>query len=88
MEIKRKCASCKTIKNRAELIKITKLQNNLLKINPTSKELGRSIYICKNPDCIKKFIKKKLIKVGLKYSSQAEIERIEAELTEIAANLS
>ena len=80
MEIKRKCAACKVIKNREELIKITKLQNGLLKINPNSKELGRSVYICKNPDCIKKFIKKKMIKVGLKYSNQSEIERIEKEL--------
>ena len=84
MEIKRKCAACRTLKNREELIKITKLQNGLLKINPTSKELGRSVYICKNPDCIKKFIKKKMIKVALKYSNQAEIERIEEELSKLS----
>ena len=83
MEIQRKCASCRTLKNREELIKITKLQNGLLKLNPTSKELGRSIYICKNSNCIKTFIKKKMLKVGLKYSNQEEIERIEKELTEL-----
>ena len=83
MEIQRKCAACRTLKNREELIKITKLQNGLLKLNPTSKELGRSVYICKNPDCIKTFIKKKMLKVGLKYSNQEEIERIEKELTDL-----
>ena len=62
------------------MIKITKLSNDLLKLNPASKELGRSVYVCKNPDCIKKFIKKKMIKTALKYSNQAEIERVEAEL--------
>jgi predicted RNA-binding protein YlxR (DUF448 family) len=80
MEIKRKCASCKTLKNREEMIKITKLQNGSLKINPNSKELGRSVYVCKNQDCIKKFIKKKTLKTALKYSNLAEIEKIEAEL--------
>ena len=80
MEIKRKCAACKTLKNRCELIKITKLQNGRLKINPTSKELGRSVYVCKDTECIKKFIKKKALKIALKYSNQSEIERIEGEL--------
>lgn len=80
MEIKRLCAACRTTKDRCELIKITKLSDGLLKINPNSKELGRSVYICKNPDCIKKFIKKKMIKKSLKYSNQTEIERIEEEL--------
>jgi len=83
MVIKRKCAACKMIKNRQELIKITKLQDGTLKINPTSKELGRSVYVCKNEECIRKFIKKKMIKMGLKYSNQNEIEKIEKELSEM-----
>ena len=83
MEIERKCASCRTLKNRNEMIKITKLQDNTLKINPGSKELGRSVYVCKNSDCIKKFIKKKMLKTALKYSNQSEIERIELELIKL-----
>ena len=83
MEIKRKCAACRTIKNRAEMIKITKLSNGLLKINPSSKELGRSVYVCKNSDCIKKFIKKNMIKTALKYTNQAEIERIQEEIKKL-----
>ena len=76
-EIKRKCQSCTKLINRDELIKITKLQNGLLKINPNSNELGRSVYVCKNSECIKLFIKKKKIKTALKYSNQEEILRIE-----------
>ena len=87
MEIKRKCSSCKIIKNREEMVKITKLQNNLLKINPSSKELGRSVYICKNPDCINKFIKRKMLKTTLKYSNQEEIKRIEKELSDFLEKL-
>ena len=79
-ETKRKCQGCFEIKNRNELIKITKLENNCLKINPNSKELGRSIYVCKNPDCIKILIKKKKLKTALKYSNMDEISRIEEEL--------
>lgn len=79
----RKCAVCKEESDRSDLIKITKLNNGLLKINPSSKELGRSVYVCKNPDCIKFFIKKKRLKGGLKYSNASEIERIEKELLEL-----
>lgn len=79
-EIKRMCQSCRETKNREELIRITKLQDDTLKINPDSNELGRSIYVCKNPECINFLIKKKRIKGGLKYSNSKEIERIENEL--------
>ena len=77
--IERKCQGCNTKKDRTQMIKITKLSSGL-KIDPSSKELGRSIYVCKNPECIKTLIKKKRIKTGLKYSNQEEISRIENEL--------
>ena len=82
-EIKRKCQGCLKLFNREELIKITKLENGTLKINPTSKELGRSAYVCKNPECIKVFIKKKKLKTALKYSNMDEILRIEEELKKL-----
>lgn len=80
MEIIRKCASCRKNVNRDELIKITKLSDATLKINPSSNELGRSVYVCQKEECIKKFIKKKILKTSLKYNNEAEIERIEEEL--------
>lgn len=79
-EIKRKCQGCAESFNRDELIKITKLPDNTLKINPTNKELGRSIYVCKNAQCIKQLIKKKRIKTALKYSNVDEISKIEEKL--------
>ena len=75
----RKCQACNTKQDRSLMIKITKTKDGL-KINPTSKELGRSIYVCKNIECIKKLIKKKRIKVGLKFNNQEEIAKIEQEL--------
>ena len=62
-EIKRKCQGCLSLINRDELIKITKLADGTLKINPNSKELGRSVYVCKNSECMfqysDKYLKKK-----------------------------
>ena len=79
-EIKRKCQGCLKLINRDELIKITKLSDGTLKINPSSSELGRSVYVCKNFECIKIFIKKKKLKTSLKYSNMDEILRVEEEL--------
>lgn len=78
--IQRKCQGCNKSFDREQLIKITKLNIGVLKINPSSKELGRSLYVCPNEECIKTLIKKKRIKSALKYSNSKEIERIEQEL--------
>ena len=80
-EIKRKCQGCLKLINRNELIKITKLQNGTLKINPNNKELGRSVYVCKNSECIKVFIKKKRLKTALKSTNMEENAKIENELS-------
>ena len=76
-EVLRKCQACLKIKDRNEMIKITKLPNGNLKVNPSSKELGRSVYVCKNSDCVKVFIKKKKLKTALKYSNMDEILKTE-----------
>lgn len=78
--IERKCQGCKELKNRDLMLKITKLKDNTLKLNPNSKELGRSLYICKNKSCITTTIKKKRIQSALKYNNSKEILKIETEL--------
>ncbi len=80
MEKIRICQSCRLEKQRSDLIKITKLKDGTLKINPSSNELGRSAYVCKNIDCIKTLIKKKKLKSALKCSNFEMIEKIEQEL--------
>ncbi len=72
----RKCRSCNESKDRALMIKIT-LNNNNLYINPDSKTFGRSVYVCKNIECIKTLIKKKGIKKGLKFNDDNKIKEIE-----------
>ena len=76
-EILRKCQACLELKDRNKMIKITKLKNGTLKVNPSSKELGRSVYVCKKPECVKIFIKKKKLKTALKYSNTDEILKTE-----------
>ncbi len=63
----RKCAGCGKIKNRDEMIKITKehSHNNIV-INGNSKIFGRSVYLCYNKTCIEAAFKKNKIQKILK----------------------
>ena len=77
--IKRRCISCRELKNRDEMIKITKFNDDLI-INPSSKTMGRSAYVCNNEECIKKMIKSKGIKRNLKFNNDTLIKQAENEI--------
>ncbi len=63
----RQCISCREIKNKADLIRITKkYDTGEVVINNDGKAFGRSVYICKNTECIEKAIKKQKIDNALK----------------------
>ncbi len=64
-EIYRKCIACNQIKTRDTLIKITKKKSGgEIKVNPDSQFFGRSIYICKNEECVNNAFKKgKIFKI-------------------------
>ena len=63
----RQCVSCREEKNKSELIRITKNHlTNEAEINNSNKCHGRSVYVCKNRDCIEKALKKQKIEYSLK----------------------
>ncbi len=72
----RKCQGCKQIKDANLMHKITKeFKSGKLYLNPNSKVLGRSAYVCKNKECINKLIKKKILKNALKINDLTQIEQ-------------
>ena len=76
-KFKRQCASCREIKNKEDLIKITKdFKTNEIKVNQGNEVQGRSVYLCKNPECIEKAFKKNRIEQLLK-SKQPENIKLE-----------
>ena len=65
----RKCVGCGEIKNRDNLIKLTKdFVSGKVVVNPNSKTFGRSAYLCYNQECINKALKKNKINRVLKTS--------------------
>ncbi len=73
--VERKCAGCGKLKNREELIKITKenLHGNVI-INHSNKIFGRSVYLCYNNACIETAFKKNRISKALKASVQEDLK--------------
>jgi hypothetical protein len=65
----RKCVGCGTIKNRDELLKITKNSaDGKIVLSPNSKIFGRSAYLCYNKKCIELALKKNKLNKALKSS--------------------
>ena len=88
MEIIRKCQGCGKTADRDNLIKITKSsKTGEVRINPNSKFIGRSIYLCKNLDCLKQIIKKKKIQREFKIKTQEEMDFLIIELTDFINTL-
>ncbi len=71
----RKCVGCGELKNRDELIKITKEHSaNNLVINGDSNTFGRSAYLCYNTSCIENAFKKNKLQKILKAPISEELK--------------
>lgn len=71
----RKCAGCGEIKNRKEMIRITKdFRSGNIFINNDSKKFGRSVYLCYNKKCIENAFKKNKINKILKGTIPEELK--------------
>ena len=69
----RKCCACGKISDRNIFIRIMQEHaSGKIIINPDNFQFGRSIYLCKNEECIKIALKKK----KLKNLSEQDIEKI------------
>lgn len=65
--VERKCVGCGKMKNREELIRITREStHDSIVINPDNKTFGRSAYLCYNNACIENAFKKNRIAKILK----------------------
>ncbi|MBR6098432.1 YlxR family protein [bacterium] len=71
----RKCIGCGQVKNRDELIKITKEHaTNSLVINGNAHTFGRSAYLCYNNTCIENAFKKNKLQKILKTPIPQELK--------------
>lgn len=62
----RMCLACRNMFDKKELVRIVKNKEGQIFIDETGKQNGRGAYICKNPECLKKIEKQKLLNKAFK----------------------
>ncbi len=65
----RTCVGCRKRFNQDELLAVTRLKNGEVVVNENHQKAGRSVYLCKKPECLKKAHGRKghnALKYGLK----------------------
>lgn len=67
----RTCMGCNSKKNKKDLIRIIKIQNEIV-IDKTGKHEGRGAYLCNNSQCLDKAIKSKRIERALELKISEE----------------
>ncbi len=53
----RMCVGCCEMKEKRELIRVLHTADGAFVIDPNGKGNGRSAYLCKNPDCLRKALR-------------------------------
>lgn len=53
----RMCVGCQEMKEKRNMIRVLKTQENTFCIDVTGKKNGRGAYLCKNTDCLNQAIK-------------------------------
>ncbi len=78
----RKCIGCNQMKNKKELIRILKTQDDEIVIDTTGKKNGRGAYICPDAECLKKARKSNGLERAFKMAiNPAVYDELEKEMT-------
>ncbi|WP_250278490.1 RNase P modulator RnpM [[Clostridium] colinum] len=77
----RKCTGCQQMKEKKELIRVVRTDENQYTIDLTGRMSGRGAYICKNIECLEKAFKSKGLERSFKSAIPKDIyEKLRNEL--------
>ena len=80
----RQCIGCHEMKNKKDLIRILKSENEGIIIDNTGKKNGRGAYICPNMACLDKAISTKALDRSFKMAVDKDVyEHLKKELVDI-----
>ena len=57
----RQCIACRELKEKKQMLRVTKEAEGAIFLDFSGKANGRGAYICDNPDCVKKLKKNRLL---------------------------
>lgn len=81
----RRCAGCGEHFPKNELIRVLRTPEGEIMLDESGKKSGRGVYLCKNPNCLKKARKANRLAAALACEIPAEVyDRLEEELTKDA----
>ena len=66
----RMCVGCHEMREKRDLIRVLKMQDNTFCIDPAGRKNGRGAYLCKNPDCLELAVKNHGLERSFKMSYQ------------------
>lgn len=82
----RQCIGCREMKNKKELIRVIKTEEEGILIDVTGKKNGRGAYICPNADCLSKAIATKGLERSFKMPIESTVyDNLKKELENIEA---
>ena len=83
----RSCVSCRTVRDKSDLLRVVMTPEGDVVYDPTGKLAGRGAYLCRNEECITQELKKaaKLSKGLKKPLTEEEIKELAKSLLESIA---
>ena len=80
----RMCVSCRTRRDKRDLVRVTLKDDGSLTVDPTGKLPGRGAYLCKDEKCIKTELKAHRISRGLNAQmSEEELNLLAEEILKL-----
>jgi len=71
--MERMCHVCKTMRERAELLRVVRTPEGEIKVDPSGKAAGRGCYICRSAACIKKGVKTRYLNRAFKTACPEDV---------------
>ncbi|MCC8029914.1 MAG: YlxR family protein [Lachnospiraceae bacterium] len=81
----RMCVGCREMKEKRDMIRVVRLQNDSFCVDETGKLNGRGAYLCKNSECLEKAVRNHGMERSFKMSIPKEtVALLKKEMSAIA----
>lgn len=62
----RTCVACRKVKTKRELIRLVRISNGTVEVDPSGKKAGRGAYLCQSPECWEDGLKRGRLEYNLR----------------------
>ena len=68
----RTCVACRKVKTKRELIRLVRISNGTVEVDPSGKKAGRGAYLCQSPECWEDGLKRGRLEYNLRTALNQE----------------